>query len=174
MGVGYGLATGGYGAEVIFHHTEEITYAIHREQETKSGLRIDEASASFLLPIIEDFYPYMYERYYLLDNPLPYEMWQAILEKMQHIALLILHETNHEELKPYIDKFELFALEDGYFSDECKPIASGVDAQEWRDNPVQFLYKNRKKAFAFYKFFILWIEKQMENDGFSLINVSGP
>lgn len=150
---------GTYGAEFVFHRTDLDDYPdlIYHA----SCMKVEESAASFILSVIGEFYPYIGPRYYLDDNLLPAEMWKDILKKLERIAWLILHDTHSPELRPYIERFDLYAV------DTYRRFDSD-------DDPVQFVFKNRKAIFEFYKIFIEWVEKQFEISSNPTINFSGP
>jgi len=133
---------------------------------TVPRLVMSEEDVSFLLPIIEEFYPYAYELYYD-RNPIPYVAWEKVIERMRQVAYLILHDTFNEALHKYIDRFDLYVLDDGYF-DRIRDI---FQEDKKRSMDLQFLYIHRKRVSRFYGFFMRWAN----NQGFrQVIEIYGP
>ena len=98
-------------------------------------LKIEEESASFILPFIHDVYPHFYERYYLAENHLPTEMWSKIIDRIKAAKEMIVNDTYCLELEKYIDSFNLFVLD------------KRNDPRLWKSNkeynPVEFVFEHR-------------------------------
>lgn len=157
-GIGY------YGSEIIFHVVPDDFY---QDSANISVLKIEEESASFILPFVDDIYPDFYTRYYLEENHLPIEMWGRIVDRLEEAKKLILHDTFAPELTPYIDRFNLYVL-----------AHSDADYAAVRNNPCEFLYEHRYDVAYLYDVFIQWSKSQFEEywntgDG-RLLNIQGP
>ncbi len=68
---------GFYGAEILFHIVPSDFY---QDANEISVLAVYEDNAEPILSVVNQFYPYFYERYYLEENHLPLEMWIDIVE----------------------------------------------------------------------------------------------
>ncbi|MBQ2756365.1 MAG: hypothetical protein IJF27_06795 [Oscillospiraceae bacterium] len=151
------------GSEIIFHAENVYDHGTGKI----SVLKIEEESATFILPIICDLYPYFGERYYLEENHIPSEMMADIIKRMEQIKKLILEDTYNEKLQPYIKCFNLFILED----------TDTMEAFEYvKNNETDVVHKHRGEIANFYDLFIRWAEAQMEfyaNDDL-MFNIEGP
>ncbi len=172
-------AIGPYGSDILFHVVpdEDSPY-----KNRYSVLMIEEEEASFLLPFVQDVYPYIYERYYLTENYLPLEMWLAVLDRLQEAKELILHDTFHPKLKPYLDRFNLYTLpllpgerrpvvKDCYYD----PDEEGTNSYQIRHAPAEYLYKHRFQAVRVFDVLFAWWKEQMHcPDEIRFINIQGP
>lgn len=146
---------GYYGGEILFNIVPKYT---HHESHTISVLKIELCSASFILPFVSDYYPYIYKRYYCMDNHLPTEMWEKIVEKIKYAKKLILEDTFNPKLEPYIKQFNLFVLSKE--KDDEKFWKSG-DGYRIKNEPVQFLHEHRYEVAHLLDIFIEWSEIQL-------------
>lgn len=69
---------GPYGAEILFHLVPG-EYA--KGKNEISVLAVEEFNAEPILEIVNQFYPYFYERYFLEENHLPTQMWWDIVKE---------------------------------------------------------------------------------------------
>ena len=158
---------GYYGSEILFHIVPDDYY---KDADNISVLKIEEESASFILPFIHDVYPHFYERYYLAENHLPAEMWSKIIDRIKAAKEMIVNDTYCLELEKYIDSFNLFVLD------------KRNDPRLWKSNkeynPVEFVFEHRFEIAYLYEIFIQWSETQMYYYGCSgddrMFNIQGP
>lgn len=153
---------GYYGAEIVFNVVPENQMGSHI-----SALKIEEETATFILPFIEDVYPYIYDRYNLTENYLPFAMWQKIIRRLEKVKKMIVNDTFNPDLLPYIEKFNLYVLED-----------ENTDFHTIKNNPVQFLYEHRYQVSHLYDVLIEWSNVQLKYywgcEGDGMINIQGP
>lgn len=157
-GIGY------YGSEILFHVVPDEFY---QDSASISVLKIEEESASFILPFVDDIYPDFYTPYYLEENHLSLKTWERIVNRLEEAKKLILHDTFSPELTPYVDRFNLFVL-----------ARSDAEDAAIRNNKRQFLYEHRYDVAYLYDVFIRWSKSQFEEyrntgDG-RLLNIQGP
>lgn len=160
-GIGY------YSSEILFHIVPDDYY---QDGANISVLKIEEESASFILPFIHDIYPYFYERYYLTENHLPAEMWETIINRIKAAQEMIVNDTYNPDLAIYIEHFNLFVLGDR------------DDPRLWKSNaeydPIGVVYDHRYEIAYLYEIFIQWSETQMKYYGDSgddrMFNIQGP
>lgn len=157
---------GYYGSEILFHVVADDFY---KNAANISVLKIEEESASFILPFINDIYPDFYARYYLTSNHLSSEMWVRILDRLREAKKMILEDTFNPSLKPYIEKFNLFVL------------ADHSDPKYWekvnKTNDAKFVFEHRYEVAYLYDVFIKWSEAQLEVHGYCddmMFNIQGP
>ena len=131
-------------------------------------LKIEEESASYILPFIHDIYPYFYKRYWLTENHLPTEMWRKIIERIKEAKNLILYNTYCPELKQYINEFNLFVLSNNYEEDLTRI----------KNRPIDFVYDHRYEITHLLDVFIQWSEIQLDyyerNGEQRMFNIQGP
>lgn len=158
---------GYYGSEILFHIVPDTFY--HDESSNISVLKIEEESASFILPFISDVYPNIYDRYYATENHISFEMWERIIYRLKKAKEMILNDTFNPDLKPYIRKFNLFVL------------ADHEEPNYWikiNNNEVQFLYDHRYEVGHLYDVFIRWSEIQLKTHCRGgqgrMFNIQGP
>ena len=155
---------GYYGSEILFHIVPDDYY---QDGDEISVLKIEECSASYILPFIHDVYPHFYERYYLAENHLPTEMWRKIIDRIREAQNMVVNDTYCPELKGYIDSFNLFVLN------------RNNDPRVWdKSHDVDFVYEHRYEIAYLYEIFIQWSETQMyyyERSGDDrMFNIRGP
>ena len=116
--INYGVP-GWHGSAVVFSVVPSKYYG---NADRISALILGEETASFILPFVNDVYPYIYERYYDADgNHLPAQMWQKIIEKLFETEQMILHDTFNPQLDSYIEQLELYSdLKDDEESSKIK------------------------------------------------------
>lgn len=90
--IGYGSR---YSSGIGFHVVQDEYWD---DAKQKSVLDIEEESATFILPFINDIYPYFYERYYLEPNHIPWQMWVDILKRLEEAKEMILNDTFNPQL----------------------------------------------------------------------------
>ena len=155
-GIGY------YGSEILFHIVPDSFY---RDGMNISVLKIEEESASFILPFVEDIYQDIYTNYYE-ENHLSLEMWERIINRLEKAKQLILHETFSSKLDPYVNRFNLFVL-----------AHSDADYEMVRNNERLFLFEHRYDVVYLYDVFIHWSKAQLEHyrwSGERMFNIQGP
>ena len=156
---------GYYGSEILFHVIPDPYF---KDAESISVLKIGEESATYILPFINDIYPYFYKRYYLTENHLPVQMWREITDRIKEAQRMIVHDTYSPELAKYIDCFDLFVLDK---NDDPR-------IRKWSENysPVDFVYDHRYEIAYLYEIFIQWSETQMDcyMDRKQMFNIEGP
>ncbi len=161
-------AHGQCGAEILFC---AVPYGYAEEAAEVSVLKIGEESASFILPAVREFYPYMDARYYLTKNYIPWEMMSDILGKLKDVKEMLLHDTESETLLPYIRAFDLLwlAMQSGEAADDAA-------LRRVRDNPVSFVRAHRYEIAHFYDLFIAWAEAQLAvyRDDSLMFGIEGP
>ena len=148
---------GYYGSEFCFfkYDHDQRPYIL-----SPSTLFIEEESISYLLPIIEDIYPYIYERYYD-DNYIPIQMMRDIVNHVKEVKHWLLDETQYERITKYSERFDLYTI---YFGcgesekDECI-------INRFKDNPLKYIYQHRFEIARFYDIFISWAEEQFKRYG---------
>ena len=129
-----------------------------------SALILGEETASFILPFVNDVYPYIYERYYDADgNHLPAQMWQKIIENLLETEEMILHDTFNSRLDSYIEQLELYEN------------STEHDSEVWYKDRKKFLFEHRYDVAHLYDVFIKWSNLQILYHGDDCIfNISGP
>lgn len=155
-GIGY------YGSEILFHIVPDWYY---KDEGEISVLKIEEESASFILPFVNDIYPDFYQHYYLDENHLSMEMWERIISRIKEAKEMILHDTFNSKLIPYIKRFNLFAL-----------AQSDSEYEMIRTDEQKFLHEHRYDVAELYDVFIRWSEAQLNFYWFDgrLFNIQGP
>ena len=66
-----------FGSDIMFHRLpNDFCLLPDRDggRERISALKLEEEVASFVLPFVEEKYPYFYDRYYLTDNHIPVQV----------------------------------------------------------------------------------------------------
>lgn len=155
---------GYYGSEVIFHVLPDIEY---ENADTISVLKIEESSASFILPIIHDVYPYIGESCFWDEDHLPTNIWKEIIGKMKEIKEMILNDTFNPALEKYIDVFNLFVFD--------KNDDPRIYKRNKEYDPKAFVYDHRFEIAYLYDIFIQWSETQLHYQGEDcMFNVQGP
>lgn len=153
---------GYYESEIVFNVVPECVMTSHI-----SSLKIEEETASFILPFVKDVYPYIYDRYNLTENHLPFAMWIKFIRRLEKAKEMIVNDTFNPDLLPYIEKFNLYVLED-----------ENTDFDTIKNNPVQFLYEHRYQVSHLYDVLIEWSDTQLNYywgcDGDGMINIQGP
>lgn len=149
---------GYYGSEMLFYLVEP-SYPFN--ELGRSVLKIEEESARYILPIINDFYPYIGARHYT-SNYIPYQMWQDIIKRINEIKELIINDTYNDKLAPYIDKFNLFVLS-----------KNSEDNDLIHNDEMRFVYEHRYKIAHLYDIFLQWLDRQLFDED-CIINVQGP
>lgn len=162
---------GEYGSEILFHIAAD---SFRMDEDRISVLKIEEESASFILPFVEDVYPYIYVRYNLTENYLTSEMWEKIIERISEAKEMILNDTFNPILKSYIKKFNLFTLLKEYSDD----FLESDDAYKIKNEPEKFLYEHRYDVAHLYDVFIEWSQAQIKHycefgEG-RMFNIQGP
>lgn len=157
------------GSEFCFHIVKDV---YEMDNDEISVLKIQEDSVSFILPFINDVYPYIYERYYLTENHLPDKMWNKVIDRIKEAKEMILYDTFNPELKPYIEKFNLYAL--------SKLNVYPGDSYEYiiRHEPEKFLFEHRYEVAHLYDMFIEWTDIQakyyLDGGEERMFNIEGP
>lgn len=126
------------------------------EKEAVSCFSVEgDFSLSFILPIVEDVYPYVKDRYHD-EYHLPYEVWNKLIDRVNEIKKLVLQDTYGRELAPYIDRF-------------CLSILESDDEKYGKEKPskTDVLYAHRYEVADFYDIFSEWLRAQREYNGFS-------
>lgn len=163
-GMGY------YGSEILFHVVPDSFYM---DDDIISVLKIEEESATFIMPFIADVYPYIYGRYYLTENYIPLEMVEDIVRKIAAAKEMILFDTFNPELTCYINKFNLFVLA----NNEENNFWETGDGFKIKKNKVQFLYEHRYEAARVYDMFLDWAGVQLKMYNYSadgrMFNIQG-
>lgn len=159
---------GPFGDEIIFHVVPDPDETDKVVQF--SVLKMQEDSASFILPFINDVYPYFYKRYFLEENHIPSEMWREIVERIKDAKKMIVNDTYNPALMKYVERFNLFVLSD---TGDPRPYRTD-DASALLD----FVYEHRFYIACLYDIFIQWSETQLETYDYSgaglLFNIKGP
>lgn len=154
-GIGY------YGSEILFHVLPDDS----RFYYDVSVLKIEECSAEFILPFVEDVYDEIYERYYE-ENHLSPGMWRKIMLQLKWAKNLILHDILNEELQPYLARFDK-----NFFCDDFKRPAGNYTAS-------QIFYAHRHEIAGLYDAFIRWSEAQFRCYSTTcsdlIFNIQGP
>lgn len=154
---------GYYSSEILFHILPDPVY---QNQRHISVLKIEEDSATFILPFVADIYPYFGKRYYLTENHLPVEMWKEIVERLSEAKEMILHDAFSPALRPYIEEFDLYVLADRTDENAYRLI---------REAPAEFAYQHRYRIAHLYDIFIEWANLQTRFCGpKGMFNLQGP
>lgn len=165
---------GEYGSEILFH---VINYPYSkRDSREISVLKIEEESASFILPIIETVYPYIYSRYYLSENHIPLEMMRDILSKIKEAKEMILKDTYNEKIASLSLKFNLYILAKEA-EDKSQGIFDSEDTHAIQNDRMMFIYNHRYEIAHLYDIFVSWVEDQIEYCGCGddiMFNIQGP
>ncbi|MBQ4577423.1 MAG: hypothetical protein IJA84_00030 [Clostridia bacterium] len=132
-----------YGSEIVFRAVPWRT----NDSGNLSALKIEEESATFLLPFIEEFYPYLYDRYYLTENHLPWQTWRDILDRLKEVRETILRGDDYSALRPRLKEFNLYVL---------------AETGQKIDDEEVFIRQHRYEIAGLYDAFIQWSEAQME------------
>ncbi len=158
---GYGY----YGSEILFHVIEPLD-----DNESISVLKIEEESASFILPYVEEFFPYIYQRYYD-ENHIPFESFIDILNRIKKIRDKLVNGECDPSLMEHLDKINLYVLVCGK-----NRKASMEESDMIRSQPEKFIYLHRYDIAHFYDIFIYWCERQADYyERFaSMVNIQGP
>lgn len=163
---------GSYGAEVVFRVVED-KYNTDDSFEI-SMLRLEEETASFVLPIVEIFYPYIYQRYYLTENHIPREMMGDILNKIDEIKALIVKDLYNDKIASIIEKFDLYALV-RKSDDDSQSYYNAEDYEMMTNDRMKFIYENRYRIAKIYDVFSSWAQEQLESyDMDMMFNIQGP
>ncbi len=161
---------GQYGAEILFHvvNTEYTAWA-----GNPSVLHIEEDLATFLLPMVEEVYPYFNERYYLTENHLP---WQA----MRDIAKRVKAEKERfirGDIRSFYQKNKGM-LNQYVFTDNTDSVTEKKERELAFRCPVAFIKKHKKKIILLYDIFLRWLSCQLKTflcyDYDLMFNIQGP
>ena len=126
-----------------------------RAARNYSYLNIEEDTASFILPVISEAIPYIYDRYYSVAYIMPDAMNNA-LEKLKEIKKQILSDTYNPSLAELYKQFDLYMLLD----EESESYKE--EAELMSKSPADFVYKHRHDIAALYDIFTDWAEIQSE------------
>ena len=164
-------STGYYGSEIIF---QPVIFDGQENNNAISVLKIEEDSATFILPIIYEIYPYFYNRYYLTKNYIPCEEMLEIISKLKEVKDIIINDTYNKSLEKYTKKFFLYVL-----ARENKPggLYINEDIHLFEIDRTRFIYNNRYKIAHLYDLFIKWVETQLEEyESYDnlMFNIQGP
>lgn len=155
---------GPIGSEVRFHYVPDDGYT---DPKTVSVLKIEEESASFILPFFNDLYPYFYDRYYLTANHIPSQMWWDFIKKIKQAKESLKSNERVPEIESHIDRLDLYVL-----------AQSESDDNTIREDPFLFLYNHRYDVAHFYDIFCQWAELQLDtydvNAENGMFNIQGP
>lgn len=160
---------GDYDSEIVINVVPEKNLA---EPLNISVLKIEEETATFILPFVEDIYPYFYDRYNLTENHLPFAMWQKIMRRIEEAREMIVNDTFNPKLLLYIERFNLYVLaDDGFRTQE-------EEQNLIQSNPAQFLYEHRYEVAHLYDVVVEWSNAQLEyywgECGDGMMNIQGP
>ena len=146
----------------LFHPVAH--WSMPEEKMELSALKIEESSVSFILPIIQEFCPYIYDHYYS-SNHISEETLKQIVERLKQVEFLIKTDPFSLELKPYSKEFNLYVLQ-----------KNEEDWKNIRENPAAFLSDHRYEVAIIYQIVIEWAEKQLETyrGCDRLYNIEGP
>lgn len=165
-----GFGSGMSGSYIYFYPVTDDDYKDRRDPIDSSIFSVDEEWATYILPFVEDVYPYFDERYYGADNHMPPQMWRKIVERINYSKDRILNDIHDPEYRVYIDKFNLYMLVYGFENQQ--------EEDEIRKGPAGFLERNKGKVLDLYKAFLMWLEAQLriyEHDPEGcLIGLRGP
>ena len=160
---------GGYYSEIVIHVVPEEK---DLESTHISVLKIEEESALFIIPFVEDVYPYFYDRYNLTDNHLPFAMWHKIMKRLEEARKMVVNDTFSPELLSYIKRFNLYVLAD----DSSR--AQEEERHLIQSNPAQFLYEHRYDVAHLYDVVVEWSNAQLKcywgECGDGMMNIQGP
>ncbi len=152
---------GYYGSEILFHVVPDSYY---ENDDEISVLKIDESSASFILPFINDIYPYFYERYYLEKNHISEQMWKRIIDRLEEAKKMILYDTFSPDLKSYIEEFDLYVFDD-------------YEKSKHNTETAKFVFEHRYEIASFYDIFVEWSNAQFRTHSYCsglMFNIQGP
>lgn len=162
---------GYYSSEILFHIVPE------EELNNAAGistLKIEEESATFILPFIKEIYSYIDQRYYVIENHLPMEMWNKIIDRILEAKEMILHDTFNPELKSYIEQFNLYVLSK---DDRAEDYYECGEGYRIKHEPEKFLYEHRFEVAHLYDIFVEWSKTQIIHySGWTneMFNIQGP
>ena len=157
----------GFGAQIMIHRVPNQFCLLSDEQcrDSISALKIGEELATFILPFVEEEYPYFYERYYLTDNHIPGNMLRKIKDRLAVARNNLYACTNLQLYEPYLEKADFWALD------------SNLEYRE-RNDPAKLpllIEKYRLSIAHLYDVFVQWAEAQLEHgDSDDLFNITGP
>ena len=158
-----------FGAEIMFHRVPNAFCLMPENccRKTISALKLGEELASFILPFVEEQYPYFYDRYYLTDNHIPAAMLRKITDRLIEMRTVLYSGEGLEVLEPYLEKRANFNALDK--SNEFNP---------WGNDPAtlkKLIHDQRLNIAHVYDIFIQWAEAQLEHgDEDDLFNITGP
>lgn len=157
---------GTYGSEILMH----VVPSVDADVKSISALAIDEDDASFILPFVQEIYPYFYERYYLEENHLPSQMWQKIIDRIKEVRDILLRDPQDVRLKRYIEQFELKVLDR---NGNRRIAKNSLDYQ-----PIEFLRDHRYEIARLWEIFVQWSERQIRTYYYTscglMFNIQGP
>ncbi len=156
---------GPYGSEILFH---VLPNSYFRDEQEISVLAIEEESASFILPFIHDIYPYFYERYYLEENHLPFQMWEKIIQRLKNAREAVIKNPCGQEFASYAKSFHLYVL--AKTDDEMRKLSN--------HDTNAVLFAHRFDIAQLYDIFIRWSEAQLQEYSITcderMFNMQGP
>ena len=157
--------SGYYGSEIAFYAVVDSLYDNRAEL---SVLKIEEESASYILPFVAKVYPELYDGYYG-SNQITARQMEQIIQWLKAAKEVVLHDTYSPELTSLLKSFNLYVLLDD------------ADPREWDfHNPkgrVEFLFAHRYEVAGLYDTFIRWAEAQLNThcyDSELKFNIQGP
>ena len=131
-----------------------------------STLRLGDDSLDLLAPIISEYYPYFFDRYYSFTNPIVPQAWLKIVNRVKELKEIIKNDILSTKLKEYVDKLKVHHF--------CFKDASD---DEWLE-PLDLIKKYRNNIIEMFSIFIEWSEPYLVdyNDmyGDRVFNIVGP
>ena len=137
------------------------------DMQVFSALKIEADTAAFILPFVEEKYPYFKDRSSLADNHIPAKMLEDIKDRIKEIQRDLYNEENLEALVPYLQSANFYAL--------VKNKAPTIREEDAPEQPAEMIRRYRLEIAHLYDVFIRWAEFQLEygNDT-DLYNIIGP
>jgi hypothetical protein len=158
---------GYYSSEILFHIIPETIYV---ESKSISVLKIEEETATFILPIVNEFYQDFYDNYYLTENRVPAYIIKEIKTKIEKYKCDFVDGNVAEFCEKYLTFLNLYIF-------KSYNTFYNVDDIMIKDNPQGFLLKHREKVIKIFDIFIKWTDAQYKHYDISenvYFNIQGP
>ena len=160
-----------FGPAIMFHKVplNQCRWQDEYDMQTFSALKIEADTASFILPFIEEKYPYFKDRSSLADNHIPAKMLEDIKNRLKQIRQDLYNVENLEALEPYLQNASFYALT------KNKGPAPYPPTDDAEADPKELIRRHRLDIAHLLDIFIRWAEFQLEygNDT-DLYNIIGP
>ena len=165
-----------FGPAIMFHKVplNQCRWQDEYDMQAFSALKLDPGIATFILPFIEEKYPYFKDRSSLADNHIPARMLEDIKNSIKQAQRTLYTMEHPEALEPYLKDADFYAIIKNKEQTHHKD-GSGSDSNGSEQHLPELIRQYRLDIAHLYDIFIKWAEFQLEygNDT-DLYNIIGP